>query len=151
MTQVKMLAGNFCRSHLGRVKAISGYTVFFTNNFWLKRDTDVRLVSLRFSHRDTSDDIQQDLLRWALDLDLLRSKRICSDASRREKYDGVSADSLSFLVQKLFTKKMIYAIWSSMIFLFTSFPSCNGPTGQWSDAVQWSDHCRTGRGNWAPS
>ena len=44
-------------------------TVFFANNVLLKRDTDVRLVSLHFSRRDASDDMQHDLFRWPRDLD----------------------------------------------------------------------------------
>ena len=64
------------------------------------------LVSLRFSRQDASEDTQHDLFGWPrdldlglnFDLDLWRSKSIYSDASRREKHDGVIADSLSFLV-----------------------------------------------------
>ena len=44
-------------------------------------------------------------LKSNFDLDLLRSKSICFDASRREKHDGAIADSLSFLVKNLFVKK----------------------------------------------
>ena len=46
-----------------------GSWCFFANNFRLKRDTDVRLVSLCFSRRDASDDMQHDLFGWPRDLD----------------------------------------------------------------------------------
>ena len=87
----------------------------FANIFLLKRDTDVQVVSLCSSRQDASFDMQHDLLwsprkldlRSNFDLDLLRSKRICFDASQRRKHDGVIADSLSFLVQKEFVKNDI--------------------------------------------
>ena len=63
---------------------------FFANNSRLKRDIDIQLVLLRFSRRDTSDDMQHDLfglgdldLRSNFDLDLLRSKRISRRVSAR--------------------------------------------------------------------
>ena len=43
-------------------------------------------------------------LRLNLELDLLRSKSVVFDASQRHKDVGAIADSLSFLLQKLFIK-----------------------------------------------
>ena len=80
-----------------------------------ERDTDVQLSSMRFSRRD-----RVEIFGWYATwptwwprdlgprsnffLDLLRSKSIRFDPSRREKHDGVIADSLSLLAQKLFVK-----------------------------------------------
>ena len=41
-----------------------GHKPFFANNFWLKRDTEAGFVSLCFSRRDASDDMQHDLFWW---------------------------------------------------------------------------------------
>ena len=61
----------------------------FANNYWSKRDTDVRVVSLCFSHQDASIHMQYDLLgsprdldlRSNFDLDLSRSCYTCFYAS----------------------------------------------------------------------
>ena len=44
--------------------------MFFANNFRLKRDTDMQLISLCFPRRDASDDMQHALFGWTRDLDL---------------------------------------------------------------------------------
>ena len=112
MTQAKNLNSDLCKGHWPHLEAMSSRKSFFANNFRLKRDTDMGLVSLHFSRRDASDDMQHDLFEWPhdldlksnFDLDLSRSKNISFNASRREKHDGTIADSLSFFVQTLFTK-----------------------------------------------
>ena len=47
-------------------------------------------------------------LRLKFQIDLSRSRFTCFDVSWREEYDGVSRFSLSFLVQKLFAKSLIF-------------------------------------------
>ena len=84
----------------------------FANNFWSKRDRDVRMVSLCFSHQHASIHMQYDLfgslrdldLRSNFDLDLSRSCYTCFDASGRGKYDGVKIIALSFQTRKLSSK-----------------------------------------------
>ena len=46
------------------IRGHRGHQQFFANNFWLKRDTEAGLVSLCFSRRDASDDMQHDLFWW---------------------------------------------------------------------------------------
>ena len=83
---------------------------FFANNFWSKRDRDVRVVLLCFSHQDASINVQCDLLRsprdtltWGhvLTLTFPRSCYTCFDASWRGKHDGVKIIALSFQKRKL--------------------------------------------------
>ena len=121
-----------CKVTWDHLEAISSWIVF-TNNFRLKRDADMRLVSLRFSRRDVSDEMQHDLLGWSWELhfwsdfdrDRLVSKSIYSDASRREKGDFVTSNALSFLVQKLFVKnefrieRLIWHFWPVYLYLLT--------------------------------
>ena len=65
------------------------------------------------AHQDASNDMQYDKflslrdidLRSNFNLDLSRSTCIPVKASLREKHDDAIADSLSFLVQKLFVKE----------------------------------------------
>ena len=89
-----------------------GHQPFFANNFWSKRDRDVRVVSLCFSHQDASIHMQYDLLgsprdldlRSNFDLDLSRSYYTCFDAPWRGKHGGVKIIALSFQTQKVSLK-----------------------------------------------
>ena len=51
MIQVKVLTSDLCKGHWPHLEAISGLESFSANNFWLKRDTDVRMVPFCSSRR----------------------------------------------------------------------------------------------------
>ena len=90
---------------------LSSPTVF-CEYFWLRRDRDVRVVSLCFSHQDASIHMQYDLLgsprdldlRTNFSLDLSRLCYTCLDASERGKHDGVKIIALSSQTRKLSSK-----------------------------------------------
>ena len=69
-------------------------------------------------------------LRSNFQIDLSGSKCTCFDASWREEYDGVSRFSLSFLVQKLFAKNLIFP--KSNFFCLT----CPGKVKMWPKVVK---------------
>ena len=93
---------------------ITGHKNIYVNNSSQNRDRAVDEVSLCLSRQDASNDM---MIRstWAIyqirsnfQIDLSGSVFTCFDASWREECDGVKRFSLSFLVQKLLAKNLIF-------------------------------------------
>ena len=115
---IKIDYSDLCKGHWSHLEAISSHKEFFANNVWLKKRYRrgvglIAFLSSRCVEWRATWPIWVTLWPWPevkfLPWSFGINKSIIH-ASRRKTHDGATiADSLSFLVQKLFAKKRFFA------------------------------------------